>query len=41
MVTNYQLSYRTLDELVASASVDLRNWYADGIIEMAELVKID
>lgn len=40
MTTQRELQYRTLNELVASASVDLRSFYSDGVIEMAELIKI-
>lgn len=40
MVTNLELQYRTLDDLISAASVDLRNFYTDGIIEIGELIKV-
>lgn len=40
MTTYKEIKYRTLDDLIDSCSIDLRNYYADGTIELAELIKI-
>jgi len=40
MVTNREFKYRTLDDIIDSASIDLRGYYSDGVIEIAELIQI-
>lgn len=40
MVTNRELKYRTLSQIVDAASIDLSHFYADGVIETAELISI-
>lgn len=40
MQTNREIRYRTLDEVIASASIDLSSWYTEGVIETAELIGI-
>lgn len=40
MVTRYTPRYRTLEQLIDSVSIDLRAIYSDGVIEIAELIKI-
>ncbi len=40
MITHYQPKYRSLEELINTVSVDLHSIYSDGVIEIAEIIKV-